>query len=119
MISSSPDSGHYVLSLEIMNRASSRLSTNIFRYLLALISVTVALAIRLALNKYLGLYHPYVTLYPAIAFSAWYCGLWESLTASVAAMLVANYLWVAPQYSLSIRSVAELVGIITYLSVVA
>jgi signal transduction histidine kinase len=70
----------------------------------------------MVLNRYLGGYHPYVTLYPAIAFVAWYFSWWESTVAMVVGMLVANYMWVIPRGSfISQRTTEQLVGDITYL----
>ena len=44
-------------------------------YAVALLATVVALLLRLALNPFLGDYVPYITLFPAVAFCAWYCGI--------------------------------------------
>src|SRR5262249_32192230 len=83
-------------------------------YSIALLMVAVALAIRSALNPYFGEYHPYIALYPAIVFAAWYCGLWESIAASALGMLVANYYWIPPVHSLRTQSTADLTGTVIF-----
>jgi PAS domain S-box-containing protein len=85
-----------------------------WRYGIALLVVAAALGIRWALNPYLGEHHPYITLYPAIVFVAWYCGLWESVTASALGLLVADYLWVPPLYSLRIQNAADMIATVTF-----
>lgn len=85
-----------------------------WRYGTALLVIAAAIGIRSALNPYLGEYHPYVTLYPATAFIAWYCGLWESVTASALGFLVAEYLWVHPHFLLRIQDTADFVGVASY-----
>ena len=49
------------------------------RYAAALLATLVALLVRLALNPFLGDYAPYITLFPAVAFCAWYCGIGPSI----------------------------------------
>jgi len=83
-------------------------------YSIALLMVAAALAIRSALNPYFGEYHPYIALYPAIVFAAWYCGLWESIAASALGMLVANYYWIPPVHSLRTQSTADLTGTVIF-----
>ena len=48
-------------------------------YVMAFLGTVAALFIRSALNPFLGNYVPYVTLFPAIAFCAWYCGIGPSI----------------------------------------
>src|SRR5215472_5770707 len=84
------------------------------RYSIALLVVAAALGIRFALNPYLGENHPYITLYLAVVFAAWYCGLWESVTATAAGMIVANYFWIPPVHSLRIQDPADLIATVTF-----
>src|ERR1700722_11671188 len=54
---------------------SDRISQNIFtRYAAALAATAIALVVRRALHPFLGDSFPYVTLFPAVAFSAVLCG---------------------------------------------
>ena len=85
-----------------------------WRYSIALLVVAAALVIRSVLNPYLGENHPYITLYPAVVFGAWYCGLWESIAASVLGMLVVNYYWIPPVHSLRIQNTADIIGTVIF-----
>src|SRR5580692_7306946 len=49
------------------------------RYGLATLAAIVALWLRQLLSPLLGEGNPYHTLWPAVVFSAWYCGLGPSL----------------------------------------
>jgi signal transduction histidine kinase len=65
-------------------------------YVLALLATVVALSIRLALNPFLGDYVFYVSLFPAIAFCALFCGVGPSIL-SVALCLVGSKSWLIPR----------------------
>jgi signal transduction histidine kinase len=79
------------------------LTNTLVRYLLPLVLTAVALLLRWLLNPFLGTYAPFVTLYPGVVFSAWYCGVGPSLLTLAAAIIGANYWFViAPQ---SLRSI--------------
>lgn len=84
------------------------------RYSIALLVTAAALGIRAALTPYVGDYHTYITLYPAIAFTAWYCGFWESVTASALGLLVGDYLWIPPLHSFRIQNRADFIGVVAY-----
>ena len=49
------------------------------RYAAAIVATAMTLLLRWALNPILGDYVPYILLFPAVAFSAWYCGIGPSL----------------------------------------
>lgn len=55
------------------------------RYALAIFATAVALLCRAALDPILGMYVPYLTIFPAVIFSAWYCGLWPSVVSVIIA----------------------------------
>ncbi len=81
------------------------------RYAVALLATLVALLVRLALNPLLGDYVPYVTLFPAVAFCAWYCGIGPSILSVVLALIGAKYWFIPPAHSLRIIGTAQVVGI--------
>jgi len=87
------------------------------RYAVALLATLVALLVRLALNPLLGDYVPYVTLFPAIAFCAWYCGIGPSVLSVLVALIGAKYWFVPPVYSFRIVGTAQVVGILAFLVV--
>jgi len=68
------------------------------RYGLAILAAMVALWLRHLLSPLLGESNPYHTLWPAVVFAAWYCGLGPSvLTASIG--VVGIWYWFLPPYS--------------------
>jgi len=86
-------------------------------YAVALLATVVALLVRLGLNPFLGDYVPYITLFPAVAFCAWYCGLGPSILSVVVAVMGAKYLFIPPTHSLRIVGMPQVIGILIFLSV--
>src|SRR5712691_4717889 len=87
------------------------------RYAAALLATVVALLVRLALNPFLGDYVPYITLFPAIAFCAWYCGIGPSTLSVALAFIAAKYWFIPPVHSFRIVGTAQVVGILAFLVV--
>jgi len=87
------------------------------RYAAALLATAVALLVRWALEPLLGDYVPYVMLFPAVVFSAWYCGVGPSVLTAVLAILGAQYWFIPPIHSFRIANTAQLVGILAFLLV--
>src|SRR5258707_6175698 len=87
------------------------------RYAVALLATLVALLVRLALNPFLGDYVPYITLFPAVAFCAWYCGVGPSILSVVVAVMGAKYWFISPTHSLRIVGMPQIIGILIFLSV--
>src|ERR1700732_4905689 len=87
------------------------------RYAVALLATVVALLVRLGLNPFLGDYVPYITLLPAIAFCAWYCGVGPSIASAVLALIGAQYWFIPPAHSLRIVGTTQVIGILVFLSV--
>jgi signal transduction histidine kinase len=85
------------------------------RYLFALLATVAALLVRLALNSFLGDSLPYITLFPAVAFCAWYCGVGPSILSVVFALIGAKYWFVPPVLSLRIVGTAQVIGILAFL----
>src|SRR5260370_7627984 len=86
-------------------------------YAVALFATVVALVVRLGLNPFLGDYVPYITLLPAVAFCAWYCGVGPSILSVVLALIGAQYWFIPPAHSLRIVGMAQVIGIVLFLSV--
>src|SRR3981081_1531371 len=92
---------------------SARISSNAAaRYIVALSAAVLAVAARWLLSPILGYYLPYVTLYPAIAFGAWFCGVGPSVLLTVVGIVGARYFIVVPRYSLSIPDVPQGAGLL-------
>ncbi len=49
------------------------------RYATALAAILVALLVRGALSPFVGDYVPFITLFPAVIFAAWFCGIGPSI----------------------------------------
>ncbi|HKS75240.1 MAG TPA: sensor histidine kinase [Terriglobales bacterium] len=89
------------------------------RYAVALMVTLVALLIRLELTPFLGNSIPYITLLPAVAFCAWYCGVGPSILSVVLALIGAQYWFIPPTHSLRVAGMAQVVGIVAFLAVSA
>ena len=96
---------------------SARISSNAAaRYVIAFCAAILVIAARWALNPTLGDYLPYVTLYPAVAFAAWCCGVGPSALLTIVGILGVRYLFISPQYSLRIPDVPQTVGLLAFAS---
>jgi signal transduction histidine kinase len=94
---------------------SARISSNsAVRYSVSICVLIVALAARWALDPLLGDYLPYVTMYPAVAFAAWCCGVGPSALVTLLGIVGARYLVIAPKYSLSLPDAPQSVGMIAF-----
>ena len=71
---------------------SARISKSLVApYVMAFLATVAALFIRSVLNPFLGNYLPYVTLFPAVAFCAWYCGVWPSIVCVALSLFGVKY----------------------------
>src|SRR5260370_16794776 len=92
---------------------SARISSNAAaRYIVALAAAILAVVARGLLSPILGDYLPYVTLYPAIAFGAWFCGVGPSILLTVVGIVGARYFIVVPRYSLNIPDIPQGAGLL-------
>jgi signal transduction histidine kinase len=83
----------------------------------ALVATLAGLILRLALNRFLGDYVPYITLVPAVAFSAWYCGVGPSLLSVMFALAGARYWFMAPAHLLSSIGRVQALGMVAFVLV--
>jgi len=77
----------------------------------------LGLGLRLVLGPILGLQLPYVTLFPAVMFSAWLGGFGPGLLSTLLSAVAAAYLWLEPTRSLAIASPGGLIGLMIFLGV--
>ena len=89
-------------------------STAAVRYLVALCALVLVIGARWALNSVLGDYLPYVTLYPAVAFAAWCCGVGPSAVLTIIGLVTTQYLFSNPRYSLSIPDMQHVAGVLAF-----
>jgi len=95
---------------------SGRISASAtLRYASAIGAILIALLVSRALNLYVGDRVAFVLLLPAVAFSAWYCGMGPSAVASVLALAGATYRFLPPFHPLSTLSISELVPAFVFL----
>ena len=92
------------------------LGTQFRRYVLAIASVAVAFLLSSALHPLVGDGLGYVLIFPAVAFSAWYCGIGPSIVATILALLGATDGFVPPIQPFRILSLAELVRALVFLA---
>jgi len=100
--------------------ATTSLSTRLFAntalcYAAALSAIVIALLIRSALSPLLGTSVPYLTLFPAVAFCAWYCGVGPSLAGVVVGVLAARYWFIPPVRSFSLPELTHSIGVLGFL----
>jgi signal transduction histidine kinase len=67
------------------------------RYGLAVLATITALCLRQLASPLLGETNPYHTVWPAVVFSAWYCGLGPSIVTALTG-LVGVWYWFLPPY---------------------
>jgi PAS domain S-box-containing protein len=85
------------------------------RYLIATVSAALGIGIRVALAGLLGPTAPYITLFPAVVFAAWFGGLWPGITA-MAIGLVGAFAFIAPFDSHSPTAAADAMRAVVFVS---
>lgn len=89
---------------------------NVRRYGLAVLSAIVALLLRELLAPFLGENNPYHTVWAAVAFCAWYCGLWPSILAALLSLAGVWYWFLPPPHSFALEDrKAAISGMIGFL----
>ncbi len=85
------------------------------RYALAALAAIAALALRYLLDPLLGEKNPYHTLWLAIVFTAWYCGIGPSIFASVIGLMGLKYWFLPPYRSFGTSDAKEVFGMVGFL----
>jgi len=88
-------------------------------YVLALSVTALALACRVAFDSILGDYAPFLIVFPAVIFCAWYCGLWPSVLAVIIACLGELHLLLEPHRTVPVSRSAEFIGAGMYVGTAA
>ncbi|WP_292795172.1 PAS domain S-box protein [Nostoc sp. NMS7] len=86
----------------------------LLHYVIALLSVALALWATLRLNPYLSA-TPAALFFAAVMVSAWYGGLAPGLVATVLSTLAINYFLFKPLYSLNITNLNILVSLVVFM----
>ena len=99
----------------ISTSSSARISQNaLLRYAIALAAVLTALLICRGVNFFVAGRQVYVLLLPAIAFSAWYCGVGPSVLATGVALVGATYEFMPNGFSVRALTAGGLVGVAAF-----
>jgi signal transduction histidine kinase len=94
---------------------SNRIPRTLVRFAVALLVMALALLIRWALSPLVSDSIPYITLFPAIAFSAWFCGVAPTAVGAVLALIVSRYLFISPIHSLSFPDAQQSYGMVAFI----
>jgi diguanylate cyclase (GGDEF)-like protein/PAS domain S-box-containing protein len=89
------------------------------RYAQAIFAALIAVFLRYLLAPFLGQYNPYHTVWLAVVFSAWFCGLWPSIIATVLGALGVWYWFLPPFHSFVINDQTEAFGMLGFLVLAA
>jgi K+-sensing histidine kinase KdpD len=106
-----------MVSIGLRQAAPGRIdhSANLANYALAILATALSLAVRTVLDPILGNYGLYLAIFPAVIFSAWYCGLWPSVVSTALAFIGETYWFVEPRRSMSISDTAFVISAFVYL----
>jgi signal transduction histidine kinase len=84
-------------------------------YPASLLALGLALLAARALAPVLGGYAAYLAVFPAIGFSAWYCGLGPSIVSAILAALALRYWFGYPVHTLAIVSLRQALSTASFL----
>ncbi|HWF39840.1 MAG TPA: DUF4118 domain-containing protein [Candidatus Acidoferrales bacterium] len=90
-------------------------SAGLVSYALAILVTALSLAVRGAFDPVLGSYAPYLTIFPAVIFSAWCCGFWPSVLSALLAFIGETIWFIEPRGSIAISSPEVAIGGFVYL----
>jgi PAS domain S-box-containing protein len=85
------------------------------RYAVALLACAFGLTARWALDPMLRDTVPFVTLFVGTVIAAWFGGIGPGILTAVLQVIVAQYAWVPPRYTLAIWNEGQAVAVAAYL----
>jgi PAS domain S-box-containing protein len=91
-----------------------RFSVPVLRYVVAILSVAIAVEFRISLSPIVGTAYPFVSVLTAILVTAWFGGFRPALFALVLGGLAANYYLMLPYGELGLPTPVEQVGMLLY-----
>ena len=92
----------------------NRFSYKTLPYALAVVAAVAALYFRYLLSPILGDHNPYHTVWLAVVFCSWYCGLGPSILCTLLCALGVDYFFLLPAHSLIIQDRAQLFGLLGF-----
>jgi PAS domain S-box-containing protein len=85
------------------------------RYAVAIFAAIAALFLRDLLTPLLGNHNPYHTVWLAVVFSAWYCGLGPSIVTTLLGAVGVCYWFLPPVHSFAIQNRTDAYGLLGFL----
>jgi PAS domain S-box-containing protein len=96
------------------NKVVNRFKDNANRYAIAVLAALAALYLRHLLTPLFGERNPYHTVWLAIVFCSWYCGLGPSIVSTLVCVLGINYFFLSPGHSIIVHGRSELYGMLGF-----
>jgi signal transduction histidine kinase len=93
-----------------------RLIPDARRYVVAILAALVALVVREMLSPFFRDHNPYHTVWLAVVFSAWYCGVGPSIVGTLLSVVGVWYFFLPPFHSFALKNPeVEISGIIGFM----
>jgi PAS domain-containing protein len=93
-----------------------RVGRNARRYGLAILASLVALLLREMLTPLFGATNPYHTVWAAVAFAAWYCGVAPAVVTMLLSLAGVWYFFLSPFHSFALQNLeVEVSGMVAFL----
>ena len=100
---------------EILQAFTAAAKQETILYALAALATTAALLLRKLLDPLLGKDNPYHTLWLAVVFSAWYCGIGPSVASVIIGVVGIWYWFLPPYHSFAGKNYTEMFGMLGFL----
>ena len=98
----------------LKNRSIPKGNAAAVQYAQAILAAVIAIFLRYLLAPFLGTYNPYHTVWLAVVFSAWFCGLWPAIIATIVGALGVWYSLLSPSHAF-MRDQTEVFGMVGFL----
>src|ERR1700674_21030 len=93
-----------------------RISPDARRYVLAVLAALAALVLRGMLTPLFGATNPYHTVWAAVAFAAWYCGVVPAVVTTLLSLVGVWYFFVPPLHSFALQNpTTDIYGMVAFL----
>src|SRR5207237_5825905 len=86
-------------------------------YAVAVLCAVVGVLARMALDPVWGMRLPLITLYPAVAFAAWFGGFRPGLVATMLCAIAGAYYWFPPTHGLRGKQSADLIALAVFVGI--
>ena len=103
-----------ITRLRFLRRANTASEQPLLAYGISIIAVVVATLARFGLKGHILSGTPFITFFPAVVVTTFFCGLWPGVVALILSAIASWYFFLPPFYSLSLDADA-LVALLTFL----